>query len=350
MTTAATAPSQPADQQLQAPAQKTMGEVLAKRGIDEFQWNTLKNSLFPGAKTESVLMVIDYCRARKLDPMKKPCHIVPMKVKDQKTGEYDWRDVVMPGIYEYRTTAMRTGNYLGHSKPEYGAVVTVFGVEAPEWCEMTMYRRATNGARIEFPVRVYFCESCNTKFDKESKTDVANDRWSKAPIQMLTKVTEAAGLREAFPDEFGGEATAEEMEGRGGDVVDAQVVPAIQVPQRRTEPAVDTAAAATTAPEPVKEEPKADPVTAVLTITKGERVESSKTRGKTDEQVKGLGVNRVFFFLITDSTGRVSSTWSEAMYLTCGKLADEKTPVEIIAESVQGQQWPKLVEVSAVKS
>lgn len=347
-TEAATAPT---PQTTAMAATKTMGEVLAKRGIDEFQWSTLKNSLFPGARPESVLMVIDYCRARKLDPMKKPCHIVPMRVKDAKTGDYDWRDVVMPGIYEYRTTAMRTGNYLGHSKPEYGPVVEEFGVEAPAWCEMTMYRRATNGERIEFPVRVYFREACNTKFDKDKKEHQANDRWNKAPIQMLTKVTEAAGLREAFPDEFGGETTAEEMEGRG-EVIDAQTVPAIQVPQRRAEPATgDTAAAATTAPEPVAaEEPKPGPVATVLTIAKAEKVESSKTRGKTDEQVKGLGVNRVFFYLITDSMSRVSSTWSESVYLTCGKLADEQTPVDIVTETVQGQQWPKLVEVTAVKA
>lgn len=330
-------------------ATKTMGDVLAKRGIDEFQWSTLKNSLFPGARPESVLMVIDYCRARKLDPMKKPCHIVPMRVKDQKTGDYDWRDVVMPGIYEYRTTAMRTGNYLGHSKPEYGPIVEEFGVDAPVWCEMTMYRRATNGDRIEFPVRVYFRESCNTKFDKELKKDVANDRWSKAPIQMLTKVTEAAGLREAFPDEFGGETTAEEMEGRG-DVIDAHTVPAIQVPQRRTEPtANDTTAPATATSEPVADASTPAPVTAVLTIAKAEKVESQKTRGKTDEQVKGLGVNRVFFFLITDSTGRVCSTWDEAIYLQCGKFADDKTPVEINAQAVEGQPWPRLLEVTAVK-
>lgn len=339
------ATTQNGDQQLQ-PAPKTMADVLLKRGIDEFQWSTLKNSLFPGARSESVLMVIDYCRARKLDPMKKPCHIVPMKVKDQKSGEYEWRDVVMPGIYEYRTTAMRTGNYLGHSKPEYGPIAEAFGVEAPEWCEMTMYRRATNGDRIEFPVRVYFRESCNTKFDKEKKIDVANDRWSKAPIQMLTKVTEAAGLREAFPDEFGGEATAEEMDGR--HVIEAEQPPPIATPQRRQD-ATPVAAEAIDA-EPVAEPAQDAKPVAALTIVKADKVESSKTRGKTDEQVKGLGVNRVFFFLITDSTGRVCSTWDEATYLLCGKFADEKTPVEINAQTVDGQQWPRLIEVAAVKA
>lgn len=252
MTTAAAAPPA-SDQQLQQ--RKDVLDAVARRGIDEFQWRTLMNSLFPGARSESVLMVIDYCRARKLDPMKKPCHIVPMKVKDAKTGDYDWRDVVMAGIYEYRTTAMRTGKYLGHSKPEYGPMVEEYGVNVPEWCEMTMFRRADNGERIEFPVRVYFREACATKFDKEAKKSTANERWSKAPIQMLTKVTEAAGLREAFPDEFGGEATADEMEGQDR-VIDAQVVPQpIKAAERISEQAAKTTPAPESSQAPASEQP-----------------------------------------------------------------------------------------------
>ena len=52
----------------------TLPQNVIARGIDEAQWNTLCNSLFPGAKADSVLMVVDYCKARKLDPLKKPCH------------------------------------------------------------------------------------------------------------------------------------------------------------------------------------------------------------------------------------------------------------------------------------
>jgi phage recombination protein Bet len=182
-------------------------------------------------------MVVDYCKARKLDPMKKPCHIVPMNVKDAKTNSYNWRDVVMPGIYEYRTTAQRTGEYLGHSAPEFGPEIDYKGVKAPAWCAMTMYRRHAEG-RIEFPVRVYFSEAVS--LDKNASP---NSRWSKAPIQMLTKCAEAAGLREAFPDEFGGEATAEEMEGQG--VIEAAVVAEVQPAKRKSETA---AAVVTTEP------------------------------------------------------------------------------------------------------
>ena len=203
-------------------------EAVSRRGIDEPQWRTLINNLYPGAKTDSVLMVVDYCKARCLDPLKKPCHIVPMEVKDARTNTKEWRDVVMPGIYEYRITAHRTGLYLGHSKPEYGPLVKTHGVEAPAWCEMTMYRWNTDlRMRCEFPVMVHFSEVVAT-----NREGNANQRWSKASIQMLTKCCEAAGLREAFPEEFGGEQTAEEMDGQRNTI---DVTPPVPMPQRASE-------------------------------------------------------------------------------------------------------------------
>lgn len=181
--------------------------AVARRNINEGQWRTLMNNLYPGASGESVIMVWDYCLARKLDPMKKPCHIVPMKVK--VNGDYVWRDVVLPGIYEYRTTAHRTGQYLGHSTPVYGEAFDCGGVTAPGFCELTVYRwNPTANIRAEFPVKVLFTEYVALKDGKP------NQRWAKAPLQMLTKCAEAAGLREAFPDELGGVPTMEEMEGQ----------------------------------------------------------------------------------------------------------------------------------------
>lgn len=192
---------------------------VARRGISEAQWRTLANNLYPGAASESVLMVWDYCAARKLDPLKKPCHIVPMRVKDAKSGDFVWRDVVMPGIYEYRTTATRTGLYMGHSKPEYGPEIECLGNIVPEWCSITIYRWSKEAnQRTEYPVTVFFKECAGTAKDKQTGKTYLNQRWATAPIQMMTKVCEAAGLREAFPDEFGGEQTFEEMDGRIIDV------------------------------------------------------------------------------------------------------------------------------------
>jgi hypothetical protein len=137
-------------------------------------------------------------------------------------------------IYEYRTTAQRTGLYLGRSRFEYGPEIEHLGVKAPQWCETTVYRHHSSG-KIEFPVRRYFVEVVGTT----EKNNVAkvNDRWARAPIQMLEKCTEAAALREAFPDEFGGEQTAEEIDGQ--HVIDVssateQIQPAQRLSQQTT--------------------------------------------------------------------------------------------------------------------
>lgn len=179
--------------------------ALTERNIDTAVWTTLQNSVFPGAKDESILLAVDYCKARKLDILKKPCHIVPMSVTDAKTGNKNWRDVIMPGIYEQRITAFRTGQMAGQDEPVFGDTVTFRGVEAPEWCRVTVYR-FINNERCAFSHTEYFSEACATT--KEGKP---NSMWSKRPRGQLAKCAEAGALRKAFPDELGGVITADEV-------------------------------------------------------------------------------------------------------------------------------------------
>lgn len=179
--------------------------ALIERNIDTAVWTTLQNSVFPGAKDESILLAIDYCKARKLDILKKPCHIVPMSVTDAKTGNKNWRDVIMPGIYEQRITAFRTGQMAGQDEPVFGDTVTFRGIEAPEWCRVTVYR-FINNERCAFSHTEYFSEACAT-----TKEDKPNSMWSKRPRGQLAKCAEAGALRKAFPDELGGVITADEV-------------------------------------------------------------------------------------------------------------------------------------------
>lgn len=204
--------------------------ALIERNIDTAVWTTLQNSVFPGAKDESILLAVDYCKARKLDILKKPCHIVPMSVTDAKTGNKNWRDVIMPGIYEQRITAFRTGQMAGQDEPVFGDTVTFRGIEAPEWCKVTVYR-FINNERCAFSHTEYFSEACATT--KEGKP---NSMWSKRPRGQLAKCAEAGALRKAFPDELGGVITADEVNeepinqhsaatpGSGTTVIDTQSV------------------------------------------------------------------------------------------------------------------------------
>lgn len=173
--------------------------------VSSSAWSALKNSIFPGAKDESIEMAVHYCIARKLDVFKKPCHIVPINTKDAKTGKYEWRDVIMPGIYELRTTAFRTGEMAGIDEPIFGEEKKIHGINAPEWCKITVYRIIA-GQRYAFTHTEFFEEAAATKNNGE-----LNSMWTKRPRGQLAKCAEAGALRKAFPDEMGGLMTSDEV-------------------------------------------------------------------------------------------------------------------------------------------
>lgn len=192
--------------------------IIASRGISEEVWSALKNSLFPGAADESVLMAWDYCAARGLDVMLKPVHLVPMWIKDKNNGDKGaMRDVVMPGIGLYRIQADRAKNYAGMSAPTFGPDVTfnLQGVEitVPEWCEITV-SKIVGDRVVGFSAREYWIENYATA-GKDTKAP--NAMWQKRPRAQLVKCTEAQALRKGWP-ELGSQPTAEEMEGKEIDV------------------------------------------------------------------------------------------------------------------------------------
>ena len=48
-------------------------------GVDRAMWKALVEAVFPNAtSTDSVILALSYCRARKLDPFKRNVHIVPI--------------------------------------------------------------------------------------------------------------------------------------------------------------------------------------------------------------------------------------------------------------------------------
>lgn len=186
----------------------------------------LQSSLYPGAKPESIKLVIGYCRAAGLDPMQKPVHIVPMLVKTGKKDargydEKEWRDVIMPGIGLYRTQAARTGMLAGISEPEFGPKVNIAGVDVPEWCRVTVYRLVSGEPR-PFTALEFWEENYATKGRDNA---APNDMWARRRRGQIAKCAEAQALRKAFP-EVGSQPTADEMEGRDEFVADGVTVQA----------------------------------------------------------------------------------------------------------------------------
>jgi len=209
-----------------------LDEIKARTGLDRAQWQTLTDSVWPSASSVAgVLLALDYCRVRKLDPFKRPVHVVP--IYDRTRG--CMVDTVWPGISELRTTATRTGVYAGCDEAIFGPdknhefvgssestddrtgeVTTTQRkkmMTIPEWCSITVWRIVA-GQRVAFPgPKVFWLEAYATA---GKNSEFPNEMWSDRARGQLEKCAEAAALRRAFPEELGGEFSFEEMERTAG--------------------------------------------------------------------------------------------------------------------------------------
>jgi len=188
-----------------------LDQLLSARNMTQQQFQVLRDVIHPNASSAaSVLMAFDYCRARNLDPFKKVVHIVPAWSK--KTGGLV--DTIWPGIAEVRTTAHRTGTYLGCDEVVFGPDITrefspKVTVTFPAWAQMTVYK-SVGGQRIAFPgPKVRWLEEYATE---KHDSVVPNSMWQQRPYGQIEKCCEAAALRKAWPEET--DMTAEEMAGK----------------------------------------------------------------------------------------------------------------------------------------
>lgn len=178
---------------------------------------TMREVLYPGAKQESVNMVLAYCKAAKIDPLLKSLHITQINKKEvDSNGRENWvkKDVVMPGIGLYRTLAERSGAYIGMSEPEFGPDITM-NFEGkpftfPEWCKITV-KRYVNGVVAEFTAKEFWLENYSSV---SSRLTTPNAIWIKRPRGMISKCTEGQCLRKAFPSLISNQPTYEEMVGK----------------------------------------------------------------------------------------------------------------------------------------
>jgi phage recombination protein Bet len=161
--------------------------------IDAIKWKALVETIYPNAASvDSIIMALSYCEARRLDPFKRPVHIVPVWSKALNKMV----DTVWPGISELRTTAMRTAVYAGKDKTQFGPDITAdlggVSVTYPEWAQTTVYRVVPGVGRCAFEgPEVSWIESYARAGRDTAKP---NDMWLKRPRGQLDKCAEAAAL------------------------------------------------------------------------------------------------------------------------------------------------------------
>lgn len=220
--------------------------VTERFGVDRSMWRALVEAVFPMARTpEGIVLALSYCKARRLDPMKKPVHVVPIWDRERRT----YVDTVWPGIGELRITAMRTGQFAGSDPCTFGPdrTTTFSGrvgrgereeqvevtVTYPEWAQITFYRMIRD-QRVAVPgPRVYWLET----YAAIGRSTVPNEMWQRRPRGQLEKCAEAAALRRAFAEEIGNELTVDEAS------ADMPAAPSVPLVDADTSPAAE--------PEPV---------------------------------------------------------------------------------------------------
>lgn len=179
----------------------TINASLDKRGIKFEDYRVIKEILYPNVqKDQTLLMALDYCKARKLDIMKRPIQIVPIwSSKEEKMIDTIWASIV-----EIRSTATRTGEYAGQSEVEFGPTIekefsgkikqkksdgggykeVKKTIKFPEWGKITVYRMVKGEPRA-FTAKLYWTETAKTL---GYGCEVPNDMWSNRAFGQFENV------------------------------------------------------------------------------------------------------------------------------------------------------------------
>lgn len=215
-----------------------MPRPAAGSHISPANWQLLTDVIFPAARDPlMVVTAYNYCVARRLDPLKRPIHIVPVYSRAaRKKVEQIW-----PGIGELEITAARSNCWAGMDAPQWGPLLkrTFKGsfenddgttrqqeitVEFPEWCRVNVWRFVRE-QRFSFCEEVFWLEAYGRA---AFRSELPKDMWAQRPRGQLAKCALAASLRAAFPEDIGHDYASVEMEGHEIDIaptIDVQPEP-----------------------------------------------------------------------------------------------------------------------------
>jgi len=136
------------------------------------------------------------------------------------------------GIDGHRSSAERTGQYLGSTEPEYELCDCgdkESPNEHPKLARVVIRRAHPSGHVVEQTGIARWHELKPDHFKPERARDYLDSMWWRQPLRQLAKCAEADGLRKAFPRVLGAVYIAEEMEQAGqaenGALVEAAAKP-----------------------------------------------------------------------------------------------------------------------------
>lgn len=165
--------------------------VLGEVTITPDQVALIKNTVATGATDDELKLFFFECRRRGVHPLDRLIHFV------KRGGKATFQC----GIDFMRSQAEASGQYRGQEDVEYGPKVGNY----PEWAKATVRRIDPNTGDI-------YTVSATAFWDEFFPGEDMGFMWKKMPRVMLGKVAESQALRKAFPLNFNGLYTFEEMQ------------------------------------------------------------------------------------------------------------------------------------------
>ncbi len=163
--------------------------------FDNDKVQLLKNTVCKGASTDELQLFLHVCSRTGLDPFRNQIYAIKRNSKDGA------RMTIQTGIDGFRLIAERTERYAPGKEPVYEYDQQGKLVAATSYIK----KQTSDGTWHDVSAKAYWDEYAQVFNGKPSQF------WAKMPHVMLAKCAEAIALRKAFPADFSGIYTTEEM-------------------------------------------------------------------------------------------------------------------------------------------
>jgi phage recombination protein Bet len=155
----------------------------------------LKNTVCKGATNDELQLFLHVCSRTGLDPFRNQIYAIKRNTKEGA------RMTIQTGIDGFRLVAERTERYAPGKEPTYEYDAQGKLVSATSYIK----KQTPDGTWHEVSAKAHWSEYAQVFNGKPSQF------WAKMPHVMLAKCAEAIALRKAFPADFSGIYTTEEM-------------------------------------------------------------------------------------------------------------------------------------------
>jgi phage recombination protein Bet len=168
--------------------------------------NLIKKTVCKGATDSELELFLHACQRTGLDPLIKQIYGIKRRNRNA-SGSYDETMTIQTSIDGYRLIADRTGKYAPGREPTFQ-----YKEDGSILCATAYVKKmTTDGSWHEVAATAFWDEYVQKNYNSVKKIFEPSKFWQQMPHGQLAKCAESLALRKAFPGDFSGIYTHEEM-------------------------------------------------------------------------------------------------------------------------------------------